>query len=187
LFILEKHREHGYEKVEDHIRDCNLEETEKIKEIIALEKQRLNKLKMMNNSVEDRNSQSSTTQDEVLSQDLADENHLERTRLKMDEISEPEEDEEDEEMAMAREEENQMEEDDSYVFDTTQDIQDVVNDNNEDNCAPANNYHTVEFGMTDRDEVEDEASDTTPAENRETVENPSIQNSATAQTVAQRE
>mmetsp|Transcript_2456 Transcript_2456/g.4585 ORF Transcript_2456/g.4585 Transcript_2456/m.4585 type:complete len:1229 (+) Transcript_2456:47-3733(+) len=157
-------REHGYEKVEDHIRDCNLEETERLKEIIEMEKKRLNKLKTENDGVEDGNS---------LSPQELDVDHMERRRLKLDVMPEPEYDEEDEEMAMAREVEHQndesMDDDESYVFDTTQRTQDVEND--ADDCIATNDSIADESVMNVRDEAKDEASDSAPIQNSKVVEN----------------
>jgi hypothetical protein len=174
VLIFLKNRELGYENVEDHLRDCNLEETGKIKEIIALEKQRLYKLKMTD-GVEHGNSHSNLNPlNEVISKELQDD-HTDRTRLNLNDMSEPEvEAEEDEEMAMAKEVENEMDEnmddDESYIFDTTQGVQGGF-DNGHDDDVSANVSHQADLDMNADNEAEDVSPDTTPLKNRENVKN----------------
>lgn len=123
-------RELGYDKVEDHIRECKLVEQKKLLQILALEKQRRSMATL-------NNGDHSTA---VATKEL-DEIPLERTRVKLDEESEPEE-EEDEEMAMAAQElerskneethydddDNHDNDDESLIHDKTQDSQDCTHD-----------------------------------------------------------
>lgn len=120
-----QHRELGYDKVEDHIRECTILEMKKKKLIIAKEQERLSKSSM---------AASATAKNEILNEEDGNNNEdeeeeaMERTRVKLDEESEPEE-EEDEDMALAREiEESEgahLQVEESMVNDYTQDDADL--------------------------------------------------------------
>lgn len=113
-------RELGYDKVEDHIRECNMLEMKKKKQLKALEQQRImNTVKKGLSAMEEvKNEQEEET--------------MERTRVNLDQESDQEHEEEDEEMAMAREiaaadavmeenmEEDEVEKEESMVNDFTQ-------------------------------------------------------------------
>jgi hypothetical protein len=135
-----------------------------MKERIALEKKRIEQLKMSGN-VENSNSQSNS-QNEADSEEL-DENQLERTRLKLDEISEADEEEEDEEMAMAREVQDQnqmneqMDEDESYVLDTTQGIQGSENDEYDDSGTKSDS-HAADCSTKRNEEAQNEPAGSNP-------------------------
>lgn len=119
-------RELGYDKVEDHIRECTNLEMKKKMQIIAKEKERLSKSTASSPDIKDEPA-TSTAESEIKGDNGGneDEEVIERTRVKLDEDSEPEEEEEDEEMALAREIENSVE---KSEFSTTQ------NDENTNDC-----------------------------------------------------
>jgi len=121
-------RELGYDKVEDHIRECTNLEMKKKMQIIAKEKERLSKsMATLSSDVVKDEPATSTAESENKGDDGGneDEEVIERTRVKLDEDSEPEEEEEDEEMALAREIENSV---GKSEFSTTQ------NDENKNDC-----------------------------------------------------
>ncbi|GFH62085.1 hypothetical protein CTEN210_18561 [Chaetoceros tenuissimus] len=135
-------RELGYDKVEDHIRECNMLEMKKKKQLKALEQQRImNTVKKGLSAMEDVKTEDATAIDtDAAVKNEEEEETMERTRVNLDQESDQEQEEEDEEMAMAREiaaadavmeenmEEDEVEKEESMVNDFTQTVMELQDD-----------------------------------------------------------
>lgn len=97
-------RELGYDKVEDHIRECNLLEMKKKKQLKALEQQRImNTVKKGLSAMEEVKVEDANLDTDDAVKNEQEEDTMERTRVNLDQESDQEQEEEDEELAMARE------------------------------------------------------------------------------------